>query len=458
MSAKRGPPAHQNSVTWVASRNDKHNSLRKLVAELPNAGVCDKCHKQIEWKKQYGKYRPLKQPAKCVGCGERNVSDAYHALCRPCAVSRGVCAKCQTAAPLHQKQADGVHPRERLPDASELAEMSERERRTALRKVAKAKKERKEAEKAARDAAAGITAAPTADGEEAQSEEEEDELEPMEEEQAPARDLFSAAAADARRKAASVNKAAAAEQPLRTSLFSQPGPPAGPAEQTYAHLATVGHVPAVGGKADASSEACWSDRDLAGRTPTDSVGGGGDDEIMDADAAACAAVEAEAATDDDDDDDDDEDDDAEGEEDGEEGEASAADSDDNEEEGEDQDADGEELRERLECLGHSAGARALVMQHYGWLRPAEHLSIAEAGFDGLCERLTDAGGAEAKAADAMTDRIAHIAETKDDAAMTLAMLLELECYASALPASFAADATEAERACRRLVAGRGASV
>ena len=43
-------------------------------------------------------------------------------------------------------------------------------------------------------------------------------------------------------------------------------------------------------------------------------------------------------------------------------------------------------------------------------------------------------------------------------ATSAALLLELECYASALPASFAADATEAERACRRLVAGRGASV
>ena len=454
MSAKRGPPAHQNTVQWVAARNDKHNSLRKLVSELPNSGVCDKCHKQIEWKKQYGKYKPLKQPAKCVGCGERAVTDAYHTLCRQCAFGQGVCAKCQSAAPLHQKQADEAHPRERLPDASELAEMSERERRTALRKVAKAKKERKAAEAAAKEAAAGGSAAPSADREEVQSDEEEDELEAAEE-QAPARDVLSVAAAAARRKAAAVNDRPPPEQPLQQQRSSQAALPAGPAEQAYAHLASVGHVPAVGGKADASSEACWSDRDLAGRTPTDSVGGGDDDEMMDEDAAAVAAVEAEAATDDDDDDDDD--DDAEGDESGEEGEASALGSDDNEEVAEGQDVDGEELRERLECLGHSAGARALVMQCYGWLRPAEHLSIAEAGFDGLCERLTDAGGAEAKAADAMTDRIAHIAETADDAAMTLAMLLELECYASALPASFAADATDAEHACRRLVALRGAS-
>ena len=79
-SKKSGPPAHQNAVAWVPARMDKHNTLRKLVAALPNAGVCDKCHKQIEWKKQYGKYKPLKVPGKCTGCGERNVEHAYHAL------------------------------------------------------------------------------------------------------------------------------------------------------------------------------------------------------------------------------------------------------------------------------------------------------------------------------------------------------------------------------------------
>ena len=41
--------------------------------------------------------------------------------------------------------------------------------------------------------------------------------------------------------------------------------------------------------------------------------------------------------------------------------------------------------------------------------------------------------------------------------MALAMLLEIECYACVLPASYAADATDAERAARSLYVRRAAS-
>ena len=84
------------------------------------------------------------------------------------------------------------------------------------------------------------------------------------------------------------------------------------------------------------------------------------------------------------------------------------------------------------------------------------MPVAEAGFDALCERLTEMGGAAAAAGDAMTDRVARIAEADDEAAMALSMLLELECYARVLPASFEADATAAERAARELFVRRGA--
>ena len=68
-----------------------------------------------------------------------------------------------------------------------------------------------------------------------------------------------------------------------------------------------------------------------------------------------------------------------------------------------------------------------------------------------CERLGAEGGAAAAAADAMTDRVALVAEADEPAALALAMLLELEVYARVLPASFAADASEAERAARALL-------
>lgn len=68
---------------------------------------------------------------------------------------------------------------------------------------------------------------------------------------------------------------------------------AGPGEQMYAHLASLGHVPSFSGGADASSEAAWSERDLAGRTPTPSEGSGmGSGE---ADGAASTRRDAHAA-------------------------------------------------------------------------------------------------------------------------------------------------------------------
>ena len=189
----------------MPSRNDKHNSLRKLVSALPNQGVCARCHEQIEWKKQYGKYKPLKQPGKCTGCGHRNVEHAYHALCQGCCSERRVCAKCLAAAPLpKEKTNDELRPLERKPDAAELAEMNERERRTALRKVDKAKRERKAAERAAREAAEGGGAEAM---EEEEAKEEDDDTEEEEEVVAAAPVNFTKAAAEARAKAHQLAKA-----------------------------------------------------------------------------------------------------------------------------------------------------------------------------------------------------------------------------------------------------------
>ena len=79
--SRSGPPAHANKVKYEPNRGDKHNTLNKLVAALPNGGMCKKCTEVIEWKKSYGKYKPLKQPAKCCGCGKRAVDLPYCQLC-----------------------------------------------------------------------------------------------------------------------------------------------------------------------------------------------------------------------------------------------------------------------------------------------------------------------------------------------------------------------------------------
>jgi len=92
--SRSGPPAHANKVKYEPNRGDKHNTLNKLVASHPKGVMCKKCTEVIEWKKSYGKYKPLKQPAKCCGCGKRAVDLPYCQLCEACAIEREVCPKC----------------------------------------------------------------------------------------------------------------------------------------------------------------------------------------------------------------------------------------------------------------------------------------------------------------------------------------------------------------------------
>ncbi|KPP57727.1 hypothetical protein Z043_124524, partial [Scleropages formosus] len=57
-------------------------------------GVCQHCKDILEWKVKYNKYKPLTQPRKCVKCLQKTVKDAYYIICKPCALSMGVCCKC----------------------------------------------------------------------------------------------------------------------------------------------------------------------------------------------------------------------------------------------------------------------------------------------------------------------------------------------------------------------------
>ena len=69
---------------------------RKIVKEdcIPNC--CEKCIKCIIWKIDYGKFKPLHSFAKCHKCNERNIPLPYHKVCRTCAETQGICAKCES--------------------------------------------------------------------------------------------------------------------------------------------------------------------------------------------------------------------------------------------------------------------------------------------------------------------------------------------------------------------------
>ncbi|KAL0461566.1 UNVERIFIED_CONTAM: putative protein C9o [Sesamum latifolium] len=96
-SNRRGPPKHQNKFAWKPNSGHKINPTEvggRLRPYSEVTGVCSRCKEQIDWKRRYGKYKPLTEPAKCQRCSKRNVRQAYHNLCAGCAKEHKVCAKC----------------------------------------------------------------------------------------------------------------------------------------------------------------------------------------------------------------------------------------------------------------------------------------------------------------------------------------------------------------------------
>lgn len=74
-------PAHQNKVAF--HHNPRSKKTDKILTSV-NQHTCERCHEKIEWRKQYRKYKPLTQPAKCNLCQKRNVKAAYHTICETC--------------------------------------------------------------------------------------------------------------------------------------------------------------------------------------------------------------------------------------------------------------------------------------------------------------------------------------------------------------------------------------
>ena len=80
-----------------AFHHNKSSKKTKKILSYPISGLCGKCTKVIEWKKQYRKYKPLTVVRKCCKCEQKAVKDAYHLCCHPCARREMICAKCLNA-------------------------------------------------------------------------------------------------------------------------------------------------------------------------------------------------------------------------------------------------------------------------------------------------------------------------------------------------------------------------
>ncbi|KAF8012726.1 hypothetical protein BT93_I0779 [Corymbia citriodora subsp. variegata] len=142
MSNRRGPPKHQNAYAWKPNAGVKINETEVGGRFRPYSevtGVCARCKEQIEWKRRYGKYKPLTEPAKCQKCTRRAVRQAYHNLCSGCAKEQNVCAKCrcQVGNLIGRDSSEVEAEQKALEEAIKNAR--ERDRRTLLRAMNKSK-------------------------------------------------------------------------------------------------------------------------------------------------------------------------------------------------------------------------------------------------------------------------------------------------------------------------------
>jgi len=96
MSIRKGEPAkkaqkYKNKRAYKVLFNEKFSEVAKNV---PLDRLCERCHDQIEWKIQYGKYKSATSLSKCIKCEEKNVNKSYRNICDKCSDKDKLCSKC----------------------------------------------------------------------------------------------------------------------------------------------------------------------------------------------------------------------------------------------------------------------------------------------------------------------------------------------------------------------------
>ena len=136
----------------IRAMKEKSERLTR-VAGIPIEDVCVPCYNLLQQKKLSQSYVPLRDAAKCVGCGERRVTGAYLAYCPRCAGERRVCAKCGDAHGARRPATKEQSELRALEAKLEEGCLKERERRTVLRQIERLKEKRRAEREAAREAA-----------------------------------------------------------------------------------------------------------------------------------------------------------------------------------------------------------------------------------------------------------------------------------------------------------------
>eukprot|EP00826_Nyctotherus_ovalis_P036749 TRINITY_DN3284_c0_g2_i2.p1 TRINITY_DN3284_c0_g2~~TRINITY_DN3284_c0_g2_i2.p1 ORF type:complete len:215 (+),score=68.74 TRINITY_DN3284_c0_g2_i2:82-726(+) len=132
---KKEGQKHQNVYKFRPNKNSRKS--RALVS-TPLDKLCKRCYEILKWKLDYHKYKPLKEPGKCIKCESKTVVKAYRMFCDNCAAKNKICSKCGNKTEEFHHVGTKMSKDERVEKVEEiLATLKEREKRSIMRGILK---------------------------------------------------------------------------------------------------------------------------------------------------------------------------------------------------------------------------------------------------------------------------------------------------------------------------------
>jgi len=118
-----------------------NQSYVDTIAKAPFDRLCQRCREQVQWKIDYGKYKPPTNVSKCIKCQQKSIVKAYRTVCDKCADKEKICSKCHEVKeiivdPVVPKLDKHGVDREKLRDMEDYLEtLRERTRRVVMREL-----------------------------------------------------------------------------------------------------------------------------------------------------------------------------------------------------------------------------------------------------------------------------------------------------------------------------------
>jgi len=132
---KKERQKHQNVYKFRANKNSRKT---RALAGTPLDKLCKRCYEILKWKLDYHKYKPLKEPGKCIKCESKSIVKAYRMFCDNCATKHKICSKCGNKTEEYHQVGSKMTKDEKLEQVEKiLATLKEREKRSITRAIMK---------------------------------------------------------------------------------------------------------------------------------------------------------------------------------------------------------------------------------------------------------------------------------------------------------------------------------